>query len=136
MKTLFTSIALIVAATLTAAAQDTIKTTSGLKYVYLEKGDGDQAKKGSDVKLEYNAFKTDGKSFNDGKVKYEVGAGEVIPAWEELLPKMKVGDKVWLYVPGNMGYGKKGMRDPYDDELWLVKPNEDLIYELELLQVK
>ena len=49
---------------------------------------------------------------------------------------MKEGDKLWLYVPGDMGYGKKGMKDPYDDEEWLVKPNEDLIYELELLQVK
>jgi FKBP-type peptidyl-prolyl cis-trans isomerase FklB len=53
----------------------------------------------------------------------------VIPGWTEALEKMKVGSKWNVYVPSNLAYGPNG-RPP------LVGPDETLVFEVELLDVK
>ena len=84
MKKIFITLTFLLSLSSLLHAQDTLTTDSGLKYVYLKKGDGENAKEGSHVKLAYTAFKVNGKEFNVGKVKYEVGAEKIIPAWEEI----------------------------------------------------
>lgn len=60
---------------------------------------------------------------------FQLGIGEVIPAWEIVLPKMSVGQKVIVCVPPEHAYGKAGIPG-------VVPGNSVLNFEIELLAIK
>jgi len=60
---------------------------------------------------------------------FQLGIGEVIPAWEIVLPKMSVGQKIAVIVPPEYGYGKAGIPG-------VVPGNSNLKFEIELLAIK
>jgi len=51
--------------------------------------------------------------------------GDLVPAWMEALPKMKVGDEWMLYVPPQLGYGERGAGP--------IPPNSVLVFRVKLL---
>src|SRR5450830_1746944 len=59
---------------------------------------------------------------------FRLGAGQVIPGWDEGVQGMKVGGKRTLIVPANMGYGANGAGP--------IPPNATLIFDVELLEVR
>lgn len=59
---------------------------------------------------------------------FPLGAGRVIPGWDEGVKGMKVGGKRTLIVPASMGYGESGAGP--------IPPNANLIFEVELLDVR
>ncbi|OEZ97189.1 FKBP-type peptidyl-prolyl cis-trans isomerase [Duganella sp. HH101] len=59
---------------------------------------------------------------------FPLGAGRVIPGWDEGVKGMKVGGKRTLIVPAAMGYGENGAGP--------IPPNADLIFDVELLDVR
>jgi FKBP-type peptidyl-prolyl cis-trans isomerase FkpA len=59
---------------------------------------------------------------------FQLGAGKVIPGWDEGLVGMKVGGKRTLVVPAAMGYGSRGAGP--------IPPNANLIFDVQLLDVK
>ncbi|TLV00582.1 FKBP-type peptidyl-prolyl cis-trans isomerase [Dyadobacter luticola] len=86
------------------------KTASGLYYVPLAEGAGASPKAGDNVKVHYTGKFLDGKEFdsskNQGKpLELQVGAGMVIPGWDEGLMLMKKGDKGILLIPSGLAYG-------------------------------
>ncbi|OEZ55906.1 FKBP-type peptidyl-prolyl cis-trans isomerase [Duganella sp. HH105] len=59
---------------------------------------------------------------------FPLGAGRVIPGWDEGVKGMKVGGKRTLIVPAAMGYGENGAGP--------IPPNANLIFDVELLDVR
>jgi FKBP-type peptidyl-prolyl cis-trans isomerase FkpA len=59
---------------------------------------------------------------------FTLGAGQVIPGWDEGVKGMKVGGKRTLIVPASMGYGAGGAGP--------IPPNANLIFDVELLDVR
>jgi FKBP-type peptidyl-prolyl cis-trans isomerase FklB len=53
----------------------------------------------------------------------------VIPGWTEALQLMKEGDKWQLFIPAKLAYGEHGAGQD-------IGPNEVLIFEVELVEVK
>jgi hypothetical protein len=111
------------------------KTDSGLKYADLKTGDGAEAKAGKTVRVHYTGWLKNGKKFDSSldsnePFEFELGARSVIKGWDEGVAGMKVGGKRKLYIPPELGYGKRGTPDG------AIPPNADLIFEVELLAVK
>jgi FKBP-type peptidyl-prolyl cis-trans isomerase FkpA len=61
---------------------------------------------------------------------FTLGAGEVIPGWDQGFNDMRVGGKRRLIIPADMGYGAQGTPDGS------IPPNSPLVFEMELLGVK
>ncbi len=112
-----------------------VKTDSGLKYIVLEEGKGNKPAKGQTVVAEYTGWLTDGTKFDSSKgqpggFSFAVGEGQVIPAWDEALLGMKVGERRKLIVPPELGYGAQGTPGGP------IPPNATLIFEVKLVSVK
>ena len=117
------------------ADKDGIEVTdSGLQYQVLESGDeGAQSPTLEDtVEVHYKGMLRDGTVF-DSSIERDkpavFGLKHIIPGWQEALPMMKVGDKWKLFLPPELGYGEQGAGGD-------IGPNEVLIFEVELLDVK
>ncbi|HVC98203.1 MAG TPA: family 16 glycoside hydrolase [Pirellulales bacterium] len=110
---------------------------SGLQYKVLKSGSGPSPKSTDTVQVRYRGTLTNGHEFDSS---YGPGSPAsfpvtgVIKGWQEALPLMKVGDQWQLFVPPNLAYGEKGVRDKTDRQV--IPPNATLIFEVELLDIK
>ncbi|MCC3151460.1 FKBP-type peptidyl-prolyl cis-trans isomerase [Hymenobacter sp. BT770] len=116
-------------------------TRSGVRFVFRERGTGPQAKAGSRVAVRYTGFLPDGHIFDataasGGPLRFRVGRGEVILGWDELLPLLPVGSRVRAWIPAALAYGATGVRDPDDESRYLIPPNTELVFELQVLSVR
>ncbi|WP_078062756.1 FKBP-type peptidyl-prolyl cis-trans isomerase [Solirubrum puertoriconensis] len=119
---------------------DTLRTPSGVRYVLREAGQGKPAGPSAAVRVNYTGFLPNGKFFDssatDGRpIRVKLGKHEVIQGWEELLPLLPEGARVWARIPAELAYGAKGARDPDDDSKYRVPPNTDLVFELEIVRI-
>lgn len=112
-----------------------VKTTaSGLQYKVLSEGKptGKQPTDKSTVKVHYVGTTIDGKEF-DSSIKRnepaEFPLNGVIKGWTEGLQLMKEGAKFEFYIPAALAYGDRGAGQD-------IGPNEILIFQVELLEVK
>ena len=101
----------------------------------LEEGSGAEAKAGDAVTVQYVGvnFKT-GKEFDSSWSRSEpftftLGAGEVIPGWDQGIEGMKVGGRRELVIPPELGYGTAGAPPA-------IPPNETLIFVVDLEAVE
>lgn len=102
-------------------------------------GTGKEATSGATAVVHYtgwlyepNAPQQHGAQFDSsvgrGPFSFSLGAGQVIPGWDEGVKGMKVGGKRTLIVPAEMGYGSGGAGP--------IPPNATLIFDVELLDVR
>lgn len=96
-------------------------------------GTGAEAKAGDLITVHYTGKLLDGtvfdSSLNRGEpFQFTLGAGMVIQGWDQGFDGMKEGGKRTLKIPSDMAYGARGAGA-------LIKPNSDLIFEVELLKV-
>jgi FKBP-type peptidyl-prolyl cis-trans isomerase len=109
-----------------------LKDKGGLKVWDVKEGKGDEVKAGARVKVHYTGWLKDGTVF-DSSVQQnepiEFSLERVIKGWKEGVPGMKPGAVRRLYIPADMAYGKRGYPGA-------VPPDSDLIFEIELLEVK
>jgi len=108
-------------------------TESGLRYQFLQKGDGAKAEKGKTVSVHYKGSLTDGTVFDSSykrndPIEFTLGIGQVIAGWDEGISLLKVGDKARFVVPSDLAYGSRGGGP--------IPPNAILIFDVELMGVK
>ena len=108
-------------------------TESGLYFIEQKKGTGAQATNGRMVKVNYTGMFLDDSKFDSsldkGKpLEFQLGGGQVIPAWEETIMKMKVGGKAHIIVPSKLAYRERG-NGP-------IAPFTTLVFDIELIDVK
>jgi hypothetical protein len=111
-----------------------ITTDSGLKYVDLVVGNGQVANPGSQVSVHYSGWLEDGTKFDSSLDRgqpfdFVLGAGSVIPGWDEGVAGMKVGGKRRLVIPSDLAYGPQGYAG-------VIPPNATLTFEVELLGIQ
>ncbi|MCY1549359.1 FK506-binding protein [compost metagenome] len=107
--------------------------SSELQVVDIQLGDGKEVLKGALISTQYHGFLEDGTTFDSsydrGKpFRCVIGTGRVIKGWDQGLMGMKVGGKRKLFVPAHLAYGERQIGEH-------IKPNSNLIFEIELLEV-
>lgn len=121
---------------------------SGLKYIVLEEGTGEDPKNGQMVLVNYAGYLMDGTLFDSNKKEVansyamydprrEQGGGydpvpmeyspesRLISGFKEGLLSMKVGDKRRLFIPSHLGYGPQGSGP--------IPGNADLVFDVEIV---
>ncbi len=106
---------------------------STFKIETLTEGAGQAPKKGDRVRVHYTGWLTDGTKFDSSVDRKEpfafnLGVGQVIRGWDEGVAQMRVGDKVRLTIPPEMGYGARGAGG-------VIPPNATLVFEIEMLGI-
>jgi len=115
------------------AKQDGVqKTETGILYQELEAGDGEMPLATDTVKVHYKGTLKDGTEFDSSYARgnpAEFPVNGVIAGWQEILPMMKTGSKWEVAIPSELAYGEQGAGAN-------IGPNEPLVFEIELLEIK
>jgi FKBP-type peptidyl-prolyl cis-trans isomerase FkpA len=126
-------------------AQPTVQSTAPqIQIIDTVVGKGREATVGSTVFVNYTGWfykpmakKQRGRKFDSSldagrtPLDFQLGAGRVIKGWEQGVVGMKVGGKRTLIIPSDLAYGKRGSPGPGG-----IPPDSDLIFDVELLDVK
>jgi FKBP-type peptidyl-prolyl cis-trans isomerase FkpA len=113
---------------------DLTKTASGLQFKDLKIGNGDPAKNGDTVVVNYTGWLQNGNKFDSSydrnkPFEFTLGAGQVIKGWDEGVAGMKAGGKRRLIIPPELAYGSQGAGN-------VIPPGATLTFEVELLNIK
>jgi len=141
-KSIAVAMLLVLGAAAPAATIATVAQASQqgqLKIIDVKRGTGALAKAGQSVTVHYTGWLyvngAKGKKFDSSVDRgtpftFTLGAGNVIPGWDQGVAGMKVGGKRTLIIPPELGYGAQGTPDG------TIPPNATLIFDVELLQVQ
>jgi peptidylprolyl isomerase len=116
------------------AAEPTF-TDTGLGIIDIQAGTGETPAPGQILAVHYTGWLSeDGTKFDsslDAGTPFEfvIGAGQVIPGWDEGVATMKVGGKRRLIIPADLAYGEQGNPPT-------IPPNAELTFDVELLEIK
>lgn len=110
-----------------------VQLPSGIQYAVIRKGEGRISPTvTSMVTVNYRGMLVDGTEFDStwargAPVHFEVD--KVIRGWQDVLPRMHVGDRWKVVIPPQLAYGTHGA-------LPRIGPNEALVFEIELLDIR
>jgi FKBP-type peptidyl-prolyl cis-trans isomerase len=108
-------------------------TTPEITIEKIVEGNGTAPKTGDKVKVHYTGWLTNGTKFDSSVDRNEpfvftLGVGQVIKGWDQGVARMKIGDKIKLTIPPELGYGSRGAGS-------VIPPNAVLIFEVELIGI-
>jgi peptidylprolyl isomerase len=105
-----------------------------LETTDVTEGDGTEAATGDTVTVEYVGVSySSGEEFDSSwerpePFSFQLGAGEVIPGWDQGIVGMKVGGRRELVIPPDLAYGKQGSPPA-------IGPDETLVFVVDLVDV-
>ena len=127
---------------------EAVKLESGLRYVIVKQGKGENGKSGQTASVNYAGYTLEGKYFDtsDKKVAQEKGVynpkrepyepypvtidqSSVIQGWHEALKYLNKGAKGTFYIPSGLAYGPR-RRSPEIGE------NQILVFDMEVTDLK
>ena len=106
----------------------------GLVKQDIVEGKGRKAKAGDEVTMQYVGISwSNGQQFDASwdrgqPFPFTLGAGMVIPGWDQGIVGMKKGGRRVLVIPPDMGYGPQGSGP--------IGPNETLVFVVDLVDIK
>lgn len=128
-------------------------TATGLQYVFNTRSNGEKPKAGVRVKLDYAGYLSNGSLLDTSKeeiaVKFDKLAelkqmrrgqdlqpmtspysseARFIAGFKEGMLLMSVGDKATFFIPSHLAWGERGAGSA-------IPPNEDVVFEIELLEI-
>lgn len=112
--------------------EGTVTTESGLQYSVLKQGDGPKPAETDTVSVHYQGTTINGIEFDSSYKRGEPAVfpvNGVIKGWTEALLLMNAGSKYKLVIPSELAYGPSRVSP-------LIGPNEVLVFEVELLDIK
>jgi peptidylprolyl isomerase len=101
----------------------------------IKKGTGPEAQDGQTVTVQYvGVLYKGGKQFDASwdrgqPFSFPLGAGQVIPGWDQGVKGMKVGGRRELIIPPDLGYGSQGAGGT-------IPPNATLVFVVDLVSVQ
>jgi FKBP-type peptidyl-prolyl cis-trans isomerase FkpA len=112
-----------------------------LQKTDLTPGNGAEIKSGQTALVHYTGWLYEsgapdhkGKQFDSSvggePFEFQLGAGHVIPGWDQGVVGMKVGGKRNLVIPPDMGYGARGAGNG------LIPPGATLVFDVELVEIR
>lgn len=110
-----------------------VQLPSGIQYAVLKQGHGKvHPSVRSTVTVNYRGMLVDGTEFDStwahgAPVSFTVD--KVIRGWQDVIPRMSVGDRWKVVIPPQLAYGANGA-------LPRIGPNEALVFEIELVAIK
>ncbi|HEX8684606.1 MAG TPA: FKBP-type peptidyl-prolyl cis-trans isomerase [Ardenticatenaceae bacterium] len=112
---------------------DYTTTESGLQYVILTEGEGEEVEEGQMVTVNYNGWVEGGTLFDSSEqsgqpIQFIVGDTQ-LEGLNEGTVGMKVGEKRQLRIPAELAFGAEGAGD-------MIPPDSTIIFELELLEIQ
>ncbi|HKL37871.1 MAG TPA: FKBP-type peptidyl-prolyl cis-trans isomerase [Bacteroidales bacterium] len=108
-------------------------TESGLQYKVIEEGAGASPDANDTVRVHYEGKTIDGETFENSRDQgepVEFPVNRVISGWTEGLQMMKEGAHYKFFIPTDLAYGSRVRPGGK------IEPNEALIFDVELLEVK
>ncbi len=107
---------------------DTTLTASGLVYSILEPGGQEKPDTSSSIAAWYRAYRTDGVIFDETQDNPFSGPLNVLlKGWQEAIPKIGRGGKIWMLLRPELGYGDEPPRGG------IITDTTVLVFEVELL---
>ena len=115
------------------AEQDGVmRTDSGMLYRILDEGSGEKPAASDTVVVHYRGTMINGAEF-DSSIKRNqpatFGLNSIIPGWQEILQWMPEGSRWEVVIPPALAYGSTGAGG-------MIGPEETLIFEIELIEIK
>ena len=107
-----------------------VTSDTGVIYIELEAGSGEQPTDGDSVKVLYEGTLRDGTVFDSSIARGEPATFQVdavVPCFAEGLKKMKAGGKATLVCPPEQAYGNRGTPR--------IPPGATISFEVQLLEV-
>lgn len=120
-----------------AALEGSTKTASGLVYQVITEGEGNSPSVTDSVIVNYVGRFKDGKVFDQNNPEdggMTLSLSSVIEGWKEGIPLMKTGAKYKFFVPQDLAYGERGIRNPRTGEM-MMPAYAPLEFEVELLGI-
>ena len=94
------------------------KTSNGVYFQIVKEGSGNAIGNGKKVTCEYQGYLPDGQIFDASKkfhpqghepLEFVVGAGQMIPGFDQMVSQMKVGETRKMVIPPELAYGSHGI---------------------------
>ncbi len=106
----------------------------GLQVQVLDAGDGQVVEAGDTVVTHYLGQVWDGQVFDNSydrhqPLDFQVGVGMVIRGWDDGLVGQRVGSRLLLSIPAELGYGERGVPQAG------IKGGDTLVFVTEILGV-